>query len=136
MSTLVGIDASCALVKWNSELAKVIRANKKFKVSGYTYSSEHLAPQLKVAILHAILEKLTFAALLLVDVTGILQVIERKDVLHLCLGVYNRTRSALHACLNLLAEELLHIVWLFVRQQCCQVLHKQTQYAKTCELGK
>ena len=52
----------------------------------------------------------------------VLQVVEREDVLHLSLGVDDRARAILHARLNLLAEELLHIVWLLVSKQGSQIL--------------
>ena len=65
---------------------------------------------------------LTFAALLLADVTRVLQVVQSKDVLHLSLGVDDGTGAVLDAGLDLLAKELLHVVWLFVRQKSSQVL--------------
>ena len=66
---------------------------------------------------------LTFAALVLADVAGVLQVVESEDVLHLGLGVDDGTGAVLDTCLNLLAQELLHVVWLLVRQKRSKVLY-------------
>ena len=66
---------------------------------------------------------LTFTALLLGDVALILQVVEGEDVLHLSLGVDNGSGAVLDAGFDLLAQELLHVVWLLVRQKRCQVLY-------------
>lgn len=65
---------------------------------------------------------LTFAALFLADVSRVLQVVQRENVLHLGLSVDDRASAVLDACLDLLAQELLHIVWLLVRQKRGQVL--------------
>ena len=46
--------------------------------------------------------------------TGVLEIVEGEDILHLGLGVDDRARAILHTCLDLLAEELLHIVGLLV----------------------
>ena len=65
---------------------------------------------------------LTLAALLFADVARVLQVVESEDVLHLGLGVDDGARAVLHAGLDLLAEELLEVVWLLVGQQSGHVL--------------
>ena len=54
--------------------------------------------------------------------TGVLKVVESEDVLHLGLSVDDRARTILDACLDLLAQELLQVVWLLVGEQSCQVL--------------
>ena len=69
--------------------------------------------------------KLTFAALILADVTRVLQVVKGEDVLHLSLSVDNGAGAVLHACFDLLAQELLHVVWLLVGEKSCQVLKIQ-----------
>ena len=66
---------------------------------------------------------LTFAALVLADVARVLQVVEGEDVLHLGLGVDDGAGAVLHASLNLLAQELLHVVWLLVCQKRSKVLY-------------
>ena len=71
-------------------------------------------------LIHVIL---TFAALFLGDVALILQVVEGEDVLHLSLSVDNGSGAVLDAGFDLLAQELLHVVWLLVRQKRCQVLY-------------
>ena len=67
---------------------------------------------------------LTFAALLLVNVARVLEVVQREDVLHLSLRVHDGARAILHARLDLLAEELFHIVGLLVGQERGQILFK------------
>ena len=96
-------------MKWNSELARVFKA--EFKTGGYNSKSPPTTWWL------------TFAALVLRDVVLALQVVEGEDVLHLSLSVDNGARSILNARFDLLAEELLHVVWLLVRQKSCQVLN-------------
>ena len=78
-------------------------------------------PNLKVSVTESL--KLTFAALLLGDVALVLQVVEGEDVLHLSLGVDDGSGAILDAGLDLLAQELLHVVWLLVGQKRCQVLY-------------
>jgi len=77
ISTLVGIEASCAFVKWNSEFARVVKA-------------AHTITKLDTSVTeNAELKILTFAALILADVAGGLQIVECEDVLHLSLSVDN-----------------------------------------------
>ena len=54
--------------------------------------------------------------------TGVLQVVQSEDVLHLGLCVHDGARAVLHSGLDLLAQELLEVVWLLVGQQSGQVL--------------
>ena len=54
--------------------------------------------------------------------TGVLQVVESEDVLHLGLCVHDGAGAVLHSGLDLLAQELLEVVWLLVGQQSGQVL--------------
>ena len=61
-------------------------------------------------------------ALLLGDVAGVLEVVQGEDVLHLSLSVDDRAGTILNASLNLLAQELLQVVWLLVGEQSCQIL--------------
>ena len=112
MSTLVGMEASWAFVKWYSELASVVKAKNICQLQKAMNGLEEYQRCF-----------LTFAALLLADVTRVLQVVQSKDVLHLSLGVDDGTGAVLDAGLNLLAEELFHVVWLFVRQKSSQVLN-------------
>ncbi len=65
---------------------------------------------------------LTFTALLLADVAGVLQIVQGEDILHLSLCVDDRARSVLDASLDLLSQKLFHVVWLLVRQKRGQVL--------------
>ena len=65
---------------------------------------------------------LTFSALILADVARVLQVVEGEDVLHLSLSVDDRAGTVFDSCFDLLAEELLKVVWLLVSQECRQVL--------------
>ena len=74
---MVGMEASCAFVKWNSELARVVSAKKKL----LRWCPLHInKPRRKILLL-------TFAALLFADVTGVLKIVEGEDVLHLSLCV-------------------------------------------------
>ena len=120
MSTLVGMEASWALVKWNSELARVVRAV-------ILKNTQNKALQLHVRTILKLMKKrwclLTFAALLFADVAGVLQVVKSEDILHLSLGVDDGSGATLDASFNLLGQELLEVVWLLVRQKCRQVLH-------------
>ena len=65
---------------------------------------------------------LTFAALVLRDVASVLQVVESEDVLHLCFSVDDGSGAVLDTGFDLLAQELLQIVWLLEREQGRQVL--------------
>ena len=65
---------------------------------------------------------LTFSALILADVARVLKVVKCEDVLHLSLSVDDRAGAILDSCLDLLAKELLKVVWLLVSQECRQVL--------------
>ena len=65
---------------------------------------------------------LTFTALLLADMARVLQIIQGEDILHLSLCVDDGARSILDAGLDLLSQELFHVVWLLVRQKRGQVL--------------
>ena len=67
---------------------------------------------------------LTFSALILADVARVLQVVKGEDVLHLSLSVDDRAGTVFDSCLDLLAKELLKVVWLLVSQECCQVLYE------------
>ena len=64
------------------------------------------------------------AALLLGDVAGALQVVERENVLQLLVGVDDGAGSVLFSNLYLVDQELLNIVGLLVRQQSGQVLKR------------
>lgn len=107
-STLVGMTASWAFVKWNSELARVFKA--EFKIGGYNSKS---SPRGKW---------LTFAALVLCDVVLALQVVEGEDVLHLSVCVDDWALSVLLTGFNLLDEEVLDVVWLLVGEKSGQIL--------------
>ena len=48
--------------------------------------------------------------------TGVLQVVQGEDVLHLSLSVDDRAGAILHARLDLLTQELLHVVGLLKRE--------------------
>ena len=72
MSTLVGIDASCAFVKWYSELASVVKAKNICQLQKAMNKVEESQRCF-----------LTFAALFFADVARVLQIIQSKDVLHL-----------------------------------------------------
>ena len=65
-----------------------------------------------------------FAALLLGDVASTLQVVQSEDVLKLLVSVDDRAGSVLFSNLDLVDEELLNIVGLFVSQKGGQVLEE------------
>ena len=90
-------------MKWNSELASVLRAEEIF---GYKKCG------------------LTFAALISCDVVLSLKVVKGKDVLHLSIGVNNGAFTVLLASLDLLDEEVLDIIWLLVGKKSGQILEK------------
>jgi len=98
-STLLGITASCAFVKWNSELARVLSAKTKSSTTA-----------------------LTLATLVLCDRPRPLKVVERKDVLQFGISVHDRAAAMLLALFNLLDQECLHVVWLLVAKQSRQIL--------------
>ena len=95
-------------MKWNSELARVFKA--EFKTGGYNSKSPPTTWWL------------TFAALVLRDVVLALQVVEGEDVLHLSVGVDDGALSVLLAGFNLLDEEVLDVVWLLVSKKGGQIL--------------
>ena len=99
-------------MKWYSELASVVKAKNICQLQKAMNGLEECQRCF-----------LTFAALLLADVTGVLKVVQSKDVLHLSLSVDDGTGAVLDAGLDLLAQELLHVVWLLVRQKSSQVLN-------------
>ena len=109
-STLVGMAASCVFVKWNSEFERDISAAK------WKWVRHANGLRLKVV--------LTLAALLLVDLAGVAQIVKSENVLHLRLSVDNGAGALLDASLNLLAEEALQVVGLLVGDQRGQVLEQ------------
>lgn len=97
-STLLGMDASWAFVKWNSEFARVLRAAT---VTGIG---------------------LTFTALLLRDRAGTFKIVEREDVLQLGVCIDDRPAAVLFSLLNLIDQERVDVVGLLVAEQSGKVL--------------
>ena len=91
-------------MKWNSELASVLRAEEIFGYRKYG---------------------LTFTALISSDVVLSLKVIESEDVLHLSISVNNRAFTVLLTGLDLLDEEVLDIIWLLVGKKSGQILKRK-----------
>ena len=91
-------------MKWNSELASVLRAEKIFGYGKYG---------------------LTFAALISSDVVLSLKVVKGEDVLHLSISVNNGAFTVLLAGLDLLDEEVLDIIRLLVGKKSGQILKRK-----------
>ena len=97
-STLSGILASDALLKWYSELASVFKAKKRMK------------------------NGLTFLALVFCDMACTFKVVEGKDVLELCFVVDDGARPLFFALFQEFNQEMLNVVWLLVAKHCSQIL--------------
>ena len=91
-------------MKWNSELASVLRAEEIFGYGKYG---------------------LTFAALISCDVVLSFKVVKGEDVLHLSISVNNGALTVLLTGLDLLDEEVLDIIWLFVGKKSGQILKRK-----------
>ena len=91
-------------MKWNSELASVLRATEFFGYGKYG---------------------LTFAALISCDVVLSLKIVKGEDVLHLSISVNNGAFTVLLAGLDLLDEEVLDIIGLLVGKKSGQILERK-----------